>query len=58
MLDVRLGDDTIFVGERLTVRSQGTLRVPDDGREYPLPPSLREFPVLRAIGYVGRVPAE
>jgi hypothetical protein len=46
------------VGERFTVQFQRTLRVPDDGREYPLPPGLGEFPVLRVSDYARRVPAD
>jgi hypothetical protein len=29
---------------------QRTLRVPDDGREYPLPPGFGEFPIKPAVG--------
>ena len=35
---------------------QRTLRIPDDGRVYPLPPGLGLFPVHRVEDYVGRVP--
>jgi hypothetical protein len=34
-----------------------TLRIPDDGKDYPLPPSLGAFPVRRVLDYAQRVPA-
>lgn len=36
------------IGPRLTLSFQRTLRVPNDGRAYPLPPGLGAFPVYRA----------
>lgn len=38
--------DRIRIGEHLWVSLQRTLRVPDDGREYPLPVSLGRLPVV------------
>ena len=35
---------------------QRTLRIPDDGRDYPLPPGLGRFPVLPVDRYAERVP--
>jgi hypothetical protein len=35
-----------------------TLRIPDDGKTYPLPPSLGEFPIRRVLAYADRVPPE
>jgi hypothetical protein len=43
-------------GFRLTF--QRTLRIPDDGKSYPLPPGMGAFPIRRVIDYKGRVPAE
>ncbi len=57
MLKVELRDNRIFVGERFSVGFQRTLRVPDDGRVYPLPPGLGLFPVHRVDDYKARVPA-
>ena len=42
---VEVGADEIRVGERFAVAFQRTLRVPTDGREYPLPPGLGRLPV-------------
>ena len=35
-----------------------TLRVPDDGKTYPLPPGLGHFPVHKVSDYADRVPPE
>lgn len=40
-----------------TITFQRTLRIPDDGREYPLPPGLGEFPLRKVSDYAHRVPA-
>jgi hypothetical protein len=40
------------------VTFQRTLRIPDDGKSYPLPPGLGAFPVRRVFAYRDRVPAE
>jgi hypothetical protein len=56
MLKVRLEGDGIRFGERLTVSLQRTLRIPDDGRHYPLPPGLGAFPARRVADYAARVP--
>lgn len=37
---------------------QRTLRIPDDGRTYPLPPGLGPFPLRLVRDYAHRVPAE
>lgn len=56
MLAVRLDGDAIHVGARFSVAFQRTLRIPDDGRTYPLPPGLGRLPVHRADDYANRVP--
>lgn len=53
---VRLDDDRVRVGERLAISFQRTLRVPDDGRAYPLPPGLGRFPLRRCADYADRLP--
>jgi hypothetical protein len=44
---IRLGPerDRIHAGERFAVAFQRTLRVPEDGRVYPLPPGLGRLPI-------------
>ncbi|WP_052639839.1 hypothetical protein [Zavarzinella formosa] len=41
----------------VAVTFQRTLRIPDDGKIYPLPPGLGAFPVRRVHAYKDRVPA-
>ena len=57
MLQVDLREDRIHIGERFAVGFQRTLRIPDDGRVYPLPPGLGPFSVHRVEECAGRVPA-
>lgn len=53
---IRLEGDTIAAG-RVRIGFQRTLRIPDDGRVYPLPPGLGEFPIRRVREFSRRVPA-
>jgi hypothetical protein len=39
------------------VNFQRTLRIPDDGRHYPLPPGLGRFPLEHVEDHAGRLPA-
>jgi hypothetical protein len=55
-LAVRCRDDRLLIGDRLSVGFQRTLRIPDDGRSYPLPPGLGLLPIHRVDEYAGRVP--
>ena len=55
-MDVRLGHDQITIGS-LSIAFHRTLRLPDDGNDYPLPPSLGRFPICRVEDYSDRVPA-
>jgi hypothetical protein len=41
----------------LTIDFQRTLRIPDDGKDYPLPPGLGSFPLRHIDDYAERVPA-
>jgi hypothetical protein len=43
-------------GRFCRISFQRTLRIPDDGREYPLPPGLGEFPVFPVDRFADRVP--
>jgi hypothetical protein len=40
----------------LRIDFQRTLRIPDDGRDYPLPPGLGNFPLRHVDDFHGRVP--
>lgn len=57
VLNVTLTDDEIHVGERFALTCQRTLRIPDDGKEYPLPPGLGNIPIHAVEDFPGRVPA-
>src|SRR5215217_5352944 len=56
MLDVTLKQSDLFFGEGFSLNFQRTLRIPDDGKTYPLPPGLGTFPVCRVEDYKKRVP--
>jgi hypothetical protein len=57
MLQVTVGRQRVRIGARFSVSFQRTLRIPDDGRVYPLPPGLEAFPIRRVQDYSDRVPA-
>ena len=40
-----------------SIRFHRTLRIPDDNRSHPLPPSLGEFPLLHLEDYADKVPS-
>jgi len=42
---------------RLTIDFQRTLRIPDDGNDYPLPPGLGRFPIKHVDNYAEKVPS-
>lgn len=52
---VKIESDGLSIG-RLGVRFHRTLRLPDDGNTYPLPPSLGAFPLRRVKDYASSVP--
>jgi hypothetical protein len=57
MLTITREPYRVLVGERLAVSFQRTLRIPEDGRTYPLPPGLGAFPVCAVADYLDRAPA-
>ena len=44
MLDVTIHADRVQIGRHFSVAFERTLRIPDDGRDYPLPPVARALP--------------
>jgi len=56
MLIVTVDHESVHIGERFSVSFQRTLRIPDDGRIYPLPPGLETFPVHRVEDYSDCIP--
>lgn len=55
---IALKNDTLTLGDGLNISFLRTLRIPDDGKTYPLPPGLGRFPVRRVDDYLDRVPVE
>ena len=55
-MKVVVKQDEIVFENALSISFQRTLRIPDDGRVYPLPPGLGKFPVHRVEDYGARVP--
>jgi len=53
---VRLEAEHIHVGDRFSLTLQRTVRLPQDGRDYPLTPSFGEFPVVGAEAFSDRLP--
>ena len=54
-MNVRIAGNTLQMGA-LTITFHRTLRIPDNGRQYPLPPSLGAFPLRHVEVYKDRVP--
>ena len=48
----------VHASARLTIHLQRTLRIPDDGEDYPLPPGLGRFPLRHVEDFDGRVPVD
>ena len=56
MLTVDIKHNRLHIGERFSVSFQRTLRLPDDGKVYPLPPGLGAFPIQRVHDFLDKVP--
>ncbi|MDQ4145583.1 MAG: hypothetical protein M3198_17940 [Actinomycetota bacterium] len=52
---LRVEHDSLVIDD-LRITFQRTLRIPDDGRDYPLPPGLGSFPIRRVDDYLDTVP--
>jgi len=48
--------DDVHPDARFTLEFQRTLRIPDDGRDYPLPPGLGRFPLRHVDDHAARLP--
>jgi hypothetical protein len=58
MLQIAVVNDRLQFGDQgFAISFQRTLRIPDDGRTYPLPPGLGAFPICRVADYANRVPS-
>ena len=56
--DIKIRNGTFLQLGDTTLTFQRTLRIPDDGKRYPLPPGLGCFPIRRVADYADRVPAD
>jgi hypothetical protein len=54
MLEIQ--GDSVRFDRDFAITFQRTLRVPDDGRTYPLPPGLGTLPIFRVDAYAERLP--
>jgi len=52
-LKAQLKGTTLVIGDA-RIQFQRTLRIPDDGKTYPLPPSLGQFPCVKVQDYEDR----
>lgn len=57
-LPVFVEGDSIRIGRHFKVKFCRTLRVPDDGKDYPLPAGLGCFPLHAVADYANRVPSD
>jgi hypothetical protein len=58
MLKVQVKGNALIFGVSFSVTFERTLRIPDDDKTYPLPPSLGAFPILQVEDYAKTVPEE
>lgn len=56
--ETRIHANQLITAGGLQISFERTLRVPDDGRGYPLPPSLGAFPIYKIADFVDTVPDE
>lgn len=56
MLKVEIKKNAIQIGEQFILSLQRTLRIPNDGKTYPLPPGLGEFPVYKSSDFKHSLP--
>lgn len=57
MLETTIAGNAIQIGPRFAVSFHRTLRIPDDGKSYPLPPGLGMFPIFRVSEFRDHLPA-
>ena len=58
MLKVVVKQHAIQIGDRFMLSLQRTLRIPNDGKIYPLPPGLGVFPIYPVSDYSESLPAD
>lgn len=58
MLEAKTNGRAICIGDKLSLVFNRTLRIPDDGKTYPLPPGLGTFPIFHVADYKDKLPEE
>lgn len=58
MLKVTTRNNSLHFGDGFSLDFQRTLRIPDDGSSYALPPGLGAFPICKVSDYRERVPPD
>ena len=53
---LRISFPEIHKNANCRIAFQRTLRIPDDGKKYPLPPGLGNFPLRHLDDYTSRLP--
>jgi hypothetical protein len=56
--ETKIQDNHLGTAGGLHISFERTLRIPDDDKVYPLPPSLGAFPVYKIVDFVDTVPEE
>ncbi|MDO8970762.1 MAG: hypothetical protein Q7U74_08750 [Saprospiraceae bacterium] len=56
MLEINVSNNQIFFGKHFSIVFKRTLRIPNDGKEYPLPAGLGTFPIYKVSDYIDTVP--
>ena len=57
-LPLAIDEDQLLFGRHTRVSFNRTLRVPEDGKKYPLPAGFGRLPILKVEDYAGRVPEQ
>ena len=57
-LPLAIRDNALHIGRHTTISFNRTLRIPEDGRAYPLPAGFGRLPILRVEDYAERVPEQ
>ena len=58
MLNVVIDKNMVQIGTRFAVAFYRTLRIPDDGRAYPLPPGLGRISIFDVKDYAAKIPPD
>ena len=57
-MKISVKSDRLIFGDEFAVSFERTFRIPDDGKTYPLPPSVGHFPILKVDDYRDSVPED